>query len=61
MVEDIQRTLVPAAAIGMTTLWVREDNHPDAAVLRQDESDLSHVHHVTDDLTRWLEEVTGRP
>ena len=59
MVEDIQRNLVPAAAIGMTTLWVREDHHPDAAVLRQDEADLSHVHHVTDDLTAWLEGMAG--
>jgi putative hydrolase of the HAD superfamily len=60
MVEDIHRNLVPAAAIGMTTLWVREDGHPDTAVLGQDDSDLSHVHHITDDLTGWLERV-GRP
>lgn len=55
MVEDIHRNLVPAAAIGMTTLWVKEEGHPDSALLKQDEADLSHVHHVTDDLTGWLE------
>jgi putative hydrolase of the HAD superfamily len=61
MVEDIHRNLVPAAAIGMTTLWVREDGHPDTAVLKQDEADLAHVHHITDDLTAWLESVSAAP
>jgi putative hydrolase of the HAD superfamily len=59
MVEDIHRNLVPAAAIGMTTLWVREDGHPDTAVLGQDEADLTHVHHITDDLTAWLEQLVS--
>jgi putative hydrolase of the HAD superfamily len=58
MVEDIHRNLVPAAAIGMTTVWVRHADHPDDGVLRQDEADLAHVHHVTDDLPAWLERVT---
>lgn len=60
MVEDIHRNLRPAAAIGMTTLWVREDGHPDTEVLRQDDGDLSHVHHITDDLAGWLEGIRGR-
>ncbi len=59
MVEDIHRNLVPAAAIGMTTVWVRQADHPDATVTGQDEGDLGHVHHITDDLTRWLEQVCG--
>ena len=57
MVEDIHRNLVPAAAIGMTTLWVREDGHPDTEVLGLDHGDLGHVHHITDDLTTWLERL----
>jgi len=57
MVEDIHRNLAPAAAIGMTTIWVRQADHPDAALDLGDESDLSHVHHVTDDLPAWLEGV----
>lgn len=57
MVEDIHRNLAPAAAIGMTTVWVRQADHPDEAVIRQNESDLGHVHFVTDDLEAWLEEV----
>ncbi|CAA7611518.1 pyrimidine 5'-nucleotidase [Magnetospirillum sp. UT-4] len=55
MVEDIHRNLKPAAAIGMTTVWVRQDNHPDFKVVSQDEDDLAHVHHVTEDLVAWLE------
>ena len=57
MVEDIHRNLVPACAIGMTTVWVNEADHPDATVAAQDTTDLSHVHHVTDDLVALL---TGR-
>ena len=55
MVEDIHRNLKPAADAGMTTVWVRQDDHPDAKVVMQDDSDLSHVHHVVDDLVGWLE------
>lgn len=55
MVEDLHRNLRPAARLGMTTLWVREDGHPDAEVLGGDGDDLSHVHHITDDLAAWLE------
>lgn len=54
MVEDIHRNLKPACAIGMTTIWVNEANHPDAKVVAQDDDDLSHVHHVTEDLVGWL-------
>lgn len=59
MVEDIHRNLRPAAAIGMTTVWVDEAGHPDAAVVgRAVDADLSHVHHRTDDLVAWLEAVS---
>lgn len=57
MVEDIHRNLKPAADIGMTTVWVRQDNHPDHKVVQQDEDDLGHVHHITDDLVGWLEAI----
>lgn len=61
MVEDIHRNLVPAAALGMTTVWVRQDNHPDFKVVIQDDDDLGHVHHVTEDLPHWLEQVGTYP
>lgn len=55
MVEDLHRNLKPAAQLGMTTLWVREDGHPDTEVLGGEGGDLSHVHHITADLAGWLE------
>jgi putative hydrolase of the HAD superfamily len=55
MVEDLQRNLIPAAALGMSTVWVRQADHPDAD--GADGTDLSHVHHVTDDLPAWLNAV----
>jgi putative hydrolase of the HAD superfamily len=61
MVEDIHRNLAPAAALGMTTVWVRQAGHPDFHVLDQDDTDLSYVHHITDDLVKWLEGVAPAP
>lgn len=57
MVEDIHRNLRPAARLGMTTVWVRQEDYPDATVNRQDEHDLSHVGHVIDNLGLWLDRV----
>ncbi|WP_299437238.1 pyrimidine 5'-nucleotidase [uncultured Rhodospira sp.] len=55
MVEDSLKNLVPAHALGMTTVLVRDPSHwsfdPDA--------DWSHCQHVTDDLTAWLEAVVA--
>ncbi len=49
MVEDLIRNLVPAAALGMTTVWVRPNQKLDLKP-----SDLNTVNHVVDDLTSWL-------
>ncbi|HTH15176.1 MAG TPA: pyrimidine 5'-nucleotidase [Magnetospirillum sp.] len=57
MVEDIHRNLKPACDIGMTTVWVRQENHPDAALIGHPEEELPYVHHVTDDLVAWLQAV----
>ena len=56
LVEDIARNLGPAAALGMTTVWV-----PNAADWSHDGADEGHVHHVAEDLAAWLEEVLGAP
>ncbi len=52
MIEDISRNLEPAAALGMTTVWVKTSTKW-GHVSNADE----HVHHVTEDLTAWLEDV----
>src|ERR1700730_131698 len=49
MVEDMARNLVPAAALGMTTAWVR--NSADWAV---DGCDGDHIHHIVNDLGTFL-------
>lgn len=52
MVEDMAKNLVPAAALGMTTLWVagKEDWQSDGA-------GGDHIHHITDDLPGWLQNI----
>ena len=52
LVEDIARNLAPAAELGMTTVWI-----PNDAVWSSDGADQTHVHHVTDDLAGWLENL----
>jgi putative hydrolase of the HAD superfamily len=52
MFEDLARNLAAAAELGMTTVWVRQEGHPDG---RHDEGDLTGIDHVTDDLAGWLE------
>lgn len=54
MVEDIARNLAPAAALGMTTVWVRSDLDWAKAGAA-----AAHVHHETDDLAAFLLAVTG--
>ena len=56
LIEDTSANLKPAAALGMTTLLISpgEDGvHNDARA--------DHVHHVTDDLARWLMDQAHRP
>lgn len=50
MVEDMARNLEPAAALGMTTVWV------DAGTpWSREGSDAPYVHYAAADLTDWLE------
>lgn len=49
MVEDIAKNLQPAAAMGMTTIWVRTDT-----VWGQADQEADYVHHAIDDLADWL-------
>ncbi len=54
MVEDIARNLAPAAALGMTTVWVRTDNAWGA-----EGSEKDYIHHVIDDVASWLAVLVG--
>jgi putative hydrolase of the HAD superfamily len=56
LVEDIARNLSPAAALGMTTVWVPNDTD-----WSRDGADDGHVHHVAEDLAAWLAELLGAP
>lgn len=54
MVEDMARNLIPAAEMGMKTVWVQTDRpwaHNDADIARPD--------FTTDNLSKWLAEVVG--
>ena len=56
MVEDMARNLRPAAALGMTTVWVKNDRGFSAEGA---DGDAAGIDHVTDDLARWLAGLTG--
>ena len=55
MVEDIALNLVPAAALGMTTAWLRGTLDWAAAG-----ADGGHIHYVVDDLGVFLTQAAGR-
>ena len=55
MVEDMAKNLKPAAAMGMATVWVRNETPWSQAK----EGEIDAIHHVTDDLSDWLGWVVG--
>lgn len=54
MVEDVARNLVPARALGMTTVWVETDR-PWA----RSDAEIVEVDHRTDDLAGFLHGITA--
>ena len=52
MVEDMARNLAPAAALGMTTVWVRTGSEWGALG-----ADAPYIHHTVDDLVGFLRAV----
>jgi putative hydrolase of the HAD superfamily len=54
MIEDMAKNLRPAAALGMTTVWLRHDKDWSG-----DGADGGHVHHEITDLAAWLEKIVG--
>jgi putative hydrolase of the HAD superfamily len=55
MIEDMAKNLVPAAALGMTTVWLR--GTVDWAV---EGAEGDHIHHVVDELAPFLAKVPSR-
>lgn len=47
--EDMAKNLKPAHDLGMTTVWIPNDEH-----WSHETSEGDHVHHVADDLSDWL-------
>jgi putative hydrolase of the HAD superfamily len=54
MIEDMAVNLVPAHALGMTTVWVRTEH--DWATQG---AEAGHIHYTVDDLPAWLDTVAG--
>ena len=62
MFEDIPRNLEVPHALGMKTVWVRprgEAGPERYQRLSHDGGEAAHVHHATDDLTGFLEGLSG--
>jgi putative hydrolase of the HAD superfamily len=55
MVEDIARNLAPAAELGMTTAWIRNELDWAAA-----ESEADYIHHVIENLAGFLEAAAAQ-
>lgn len=56
MVEDMAKNLLPASALGMTTVWVRSEH-----AWATDGADAEHVHHTAEDLVSFLRGLAGGP
>jgi putative hydrolase of the HAD superfamily len=52
MIDDIPRNLVPAAALGMTTVWLASDSE-----YAKDGAEGDHIHHRADRIAVFLEAV----
>jgi putative hydrolase of the HAD superfamily len=55
MIEDMAKNLAPAAALGMTTVWLR--GTVDWAV---EGAEGDHIHHIVEELVPWLTSVAAR-
>jgi putative hydrolase of the HAD superfamily len=54
MIDDIARNLEPAAALGMTTVWMKT-----GAEWARDVAPEAHIDHVVGDILSWVREIAG--
>ena len=55
MIEDMAKNLIPAAALGMITVWLQHDRD-----WSKEGAEGDHINYKIDDLEYWLEELTNR-
>ncbi len=58
MVEDMAHNLEPAAALGMTTVWIHDEDTP-APSWSMPSNASDYVHHKISNLVDWLESLTA--
>jgi putative hydrolase of the HAD superfamily len=56
LVDDLPRNLEPAAALGMTTVWMRT-----GLSWGQEGADGDFIHHIIEDLPAWLNTIAPPP
>ena len=54
MIEDMAKNLAPAAALGMTTVWLRG-----TVEWAREGAEADYVHHVAEALTPWLAAIVA--
>jgi len=59
MFEDLSRNLEAPHKLGMTTVLITADNHPDADIMSP-QNDGPHVHFTTDNLGEFLTSIIGQ-
>ena len=55
MIEDMAGNLAPAEALGMTTVWLKNQ-----CEWAQGSNEEGYVHHIVDDLVQWLLALPGK-
>lgn len=58
MLDDLVRNLIPAAKVGLTTVWIRQEHSIPAEDPHVTKDYLDYIHHTAHDMLLWLEELT---
>lgn len=57
MFEDLARNLVPAHALGMTTVWLKNGSEWSKQGPEHPKAEAFHIHYETEDLARFLHSI----